>query len=201
MTTCMMTKEIGIPESRKNKHTDMKKKTLLLGLMLLLSIGITYAFNHIDMHAGKKEISKDSLRLAGLNAFWTELSRTVREGDFVGYKATYHEDAVVVFTTGENKASIAIAQALQNWKQDFTDTKAGKTQNSVEFRFSQRLGDEKTAHETGIFVFQSNDGNSKTNPKQFIHFEALLVKKEGTWLMIMEYQKLKATEEEWNLLE
>lgn len=135
----------------------MKKKTLILGLVLLLGIGYTYPNNNTRVLASKTNVFNDSLRLAELNLFWTKVSRSVSEGDFEGYKATYHEDAVVVFTTGENKASIAIAQALKNWKQDFTDTKAGKTQNSVEFRFSQRVGDENTAHETGIFVFQSNE--------------------------------------------
>jgi hypothetical protein len=63
------------------------------------------------------------------------------------------------------------------------------------------VGDENTAHETGIFGFQSNDGSAKTAPKQFVHFEALLVKKGTGWLMVMEYQKSRATEAEWLLLE
>ncbi len=106
-----------------------------------------------------------------------------------------------MFTTGENKSSISITKALVNWQQDFIDTKAGKTKNSVEFCFSQRVGDENTAHETGIFGFQSNDGTSSAKPKQFIHFNALLVKKDNAWLLVMEYQKSKATKEEWELLE
>jgi len=179
----------------------MKKIKIVLSLMLILSITTTYASNHNSNDYGKLEMLNDSVRLAELDAFWLEVSRTVHAGDFEGYKATYHEDAVVVFTTGENKASISITKALANWKQDFVDTKSGKTQNSVEFRFSQRVGDENTAHETGIFSFQSNDGSDKANPKQFIHFEALLVKKDNAWLMVMEYQKSMATEVEWELLE
>ena len=179
----------------------MKKNQLFLSLVLILSISTTYASNPTSAVVIKMEIPNDSVRLAELDIFWAEVSRTVSEGDFEGYKATYHEDAVVVFTTGENKASVSIAKALENWKQDFIDTKAGKTQNSVEFRFSQRVGDENTAHETGIFGFQSKDGSANSTPKQFIHFDALLVKKNNAWLMVMEYQKSKATEEEWELLE
>lgn len=183
------------------KTLHMKKIQLVLSLLLLLSISTTYARNQTSTLIGKMETSNDSLRIAELDTFWAEVSRTVRDGDFEGYKATYHEDAVVVFTTGENKSSISITKALVNWKQDFIDTKAGQTQNSVEFRFSQRVGDENTAHETGIFAFQSLNGSVKETPKQFVHFDALLVKKDKGWLMVMEYQKSRATEEEWELLE
>lgn len=179
----------------------MKKTKTVLSLIMILSITSTYASNPTSAMMDEMQTPNDSLRLAELDTFWAEVSRTVHDGDFEGYKATYHEDAVVVFTTGENKASLSISKALGNWKQDFIDTKAGRTQNSVEFRFSQRVGDENTAHETGIFVFQSLDGSAKETPKQFVHFDALLVKKDKGWLMVMEYQKSRATEEEWELLE
>lgn len=179
----------------------MKRITIFITLLLTTSVAIANANHHKNGTESKIETPNDSLDIAELDQFWAELSRTVSEGDFEGYKATYHTDAVVVFTTGENKASIAISKALANWKQDFIDTKAGKTENSVAFRFSQRVGNETTAHETGIFVFQSNSNNGEVNPKQFIHFEALLVKRDKAWLMIMEYQKSRATEEEWELLE
>ncbi|SDQ72150.1 nuclear transport factor 2 family protein [Flagellimonas zhangzhouensis] len=169
-------------------------------ITLILALGVTCA-NASNTKNGTTETANDSLRLAELNNFWAEVSRTVNEGDFEGYKATYHEDAVVVFTTGENKGSVTIAKALQNWKQGFIDTKTGKTRNSVEFRFSQRIGDETTAHETGIFAFQSDNGTGNANQKQFVHFNALLIKRDKTWLLVMEYQKSKATEEEWNSLE
>ena len=71
----------------------------------------------------------------------------------------------------------------------------------MEFCFSQRVGDENTAHETGIFGFQFKDGSTTSTPKQFIHFDALLIKRDNSWLIVMEYQKSKATEEEWELLE
>lgn len=178
----------------------MKKNEIVLCLVLLLSFANTSANTPAITMLGNIEVSFDSLRLAELDTFWAEVSRTVYEGDFEGYKATFHKDAVVVFTTGENKGSIAITEALTNWQKDFIDTKSGKTQNSVTFRFSQRIGDENTAHETGIFSFQSLAGSTSENPKQFVHFDALLVKKDNVWLIVMEYQKSKATEEEWDLL-
>jgi len=179
----------------------MKNIGFIITLMLTLSVTIANASTPKNHTNGNIETRNDSLRLAELNNFWAEVSRTVDEGDFEGYKASYHEDAVLVFTTGENKASVSIAKALQRWKQDFIDAKTGKTQNSVEFRFSQRIGDETTAHETGIFAYQSKKGTGDANQKQFVHFNALLIKRDKAWLLVMEHQKSKATEEEWNLLE
>ena len=179
----------------------MKATKIYIALLLSLSGMLAHAHDNKSNSSSNIAISNDSLRIAELNQYWAEISRTVAEGDFEGYAAAYHEDAVVVFTTGENKTSVSIAKALANWKPGFIDTKAGKTINNVSFRFSQRVGSETTAHETGIFAFQSKDGTGKTSPKQYVHFDALLIKRDTTWLMVMEYQKSKATKAEWNLLE
>ena len=157
------------------------------------------AFSNNSTNTSIIEINKDSTRITALNKFWKELSRTVREGDFEGYKNTYHKDAVIVFATGKNKTSVSIGSALKGWKKGFTDTKAGKTKADVAFRFSQRIGNETTAHETGIFVYSFTDANGKSI-KQRIHFEMLFVKKNNKWLGLMEYQKSVATKAEWDAL-
>lgn len=141
--------------------------------------------------------STDSVRIQELNRYWAELSRTVREGDYEGYAATYHPDAVCVFTTGTKKISIPIAEQLEKWKPGFLETKAGKTRSNVEFRFSQRVGSSTSAHETGIFYFTSLDKDGKVLSGGMVHFESLLVKKNGKWLAMMEYQKSRATKEAW----
>lgn len=132
--------------------------------------------------------------VAELDAYWGELARTVGEGDFEGYAALYHPDAVLVMG---GTGSHPIATALAGWKQLFDDTRAGDASASVEFRFTDRLHDETTAHETGMFryVFAPADGEEAA---ALVHFESLLVKKDGRWLMVMEYQKEPATDEEWN---
>ncbi|NNE70387.1 MAG: nuclear transport factor 2 family protein [Rhodothermales bacterium] len=129
-----------------------------------------------------------------LDAFWTEVSRTVAEGDFEGYAATYHPDAVLV--NQSSGASYPIAQALDGWKQGFVDTAAGKMTASVEFRFTQRLNDETTAHETGMFWYSAATGDADATGA-IVHFQALLVKMDGEWKMVMEYQMQPATEAEW----
>ena len=139
----------------------------------------------------------EKARHAELDAYWAEVSRTVKEGDFEGYAAGCHEEAV--FVSGIKMAAYPLSKALARWKQEFVDTKAGKRISNVTFRFSQRLGDATTAHETGIFVYSFQQGTEEPR-KEFIHFEALLVKKQGGWKILMEYQKSAATEAEWAAL-
>lgn len=131
-----------------------------------------------------------------LDAFWAEISRTVAAGDFEGYGATFHEDAVLV--SNFSNSSTPIVNALADWKQGFLDTQEGKMTAEVTFRFSQRLSDGNTAHETGIFRYVATQRGQEPSA-QLIHFEALLVNK-GGWKMIMEYQKSPATVAEWESL-
>ena len=131
---------------------------------------------------------------AELDAFWTEVSRTVESGDFVGYAATYHPDAVVIF----GDTTQPFSEALAGWEAGFDDTRTGLLEASVDFRFSERRNDASTAHETGIFRYSAfspaDDGSI-----QYVHFEALLVKKDR-WVMMMEFQRDAATEAEWTAL-
>ncbi len=131
--------------------------------------------------------------IAGLDAYWAEGARTVAEGDFEGYAEIYHPDAVLVVG---GSGSYPIAQALDGWKQGFDDTREGRAEAGVEFRLTDRLAGETTAHETGIFRYflRPEEGEEQI---ALVHFEALLVKKDGRWLMLMEYQKGPATDAEW----
>jgi len=132
-------------------------------------------------------------QIAELDAYWAEVTRTVTEGDFEGYAALYHPDAVLVFE-GQG-STMPVAQALDGWKSGFESTLNGEMTAGVVFKFSQRLNDGTTAHEKGIFRYwYTPSGGEET--VQYVHFEGLLVKKDG-WIMLMEYQKTMATEEEW----
>jgi Calcium/calmodulin dependent protein kinase II association domain len=138
----------------------------------------------------------DAARLAELDRFWNAVSQSVKDGDFDGYKATCHPEGVLV--SEKLKTSQPLTKALERWKPGFDDTKAGRAKASVEFRFSQRLGDGTTAHETGIFVYSFTDAQGQSK-KDYVRFEALLVKR-GGWKILMEYQKSAATAEEWAAL-
>ena len=167
----------------------------LLSLLLILSTSLSFT----PLLPPNTVPDQDTDRLKALDQYWAEVSRTVREGDYEGYGALYHDDAVVIFATRENKSSMAISEALAGWKPGFDDTKAGKVKANVEFRFSQRIGNENTAHETGVFAYSSED-SAGNKSGDYVAFEMLLVKKNGKWLGMMEYQKTRVTQAEWDAL-
>jgi hypothetical protein len=126
----------------------------------------------------------DTPRLAELDRFWQAVSQSVKDGNFDAYQSACHPEGVLVSEKG--KTSQPMTKALERWKPGFDDTKAGRAKASVEFRFSQRLGDATTAHETGIFVYSFVDAQGQSK-KDYVRFEALLVKRDG-WKIMMEYQ-------------
>jgi len=157
----------------------------IASLLILLSAGITQS-------------AEETTRLKELDAYWAEVSRCVHQGDFQGYKATCHEDGVLV--SGIREQAYPLSVALKRWEQDFIDAKSGKIEARVEFRFAKRWGDATTAHETGIFLYSQIKADG-TRVKEYIHFEALLLKPQDDWKIMMEYQKSSATKEEWDALD
>ena len=165
----------------------MKISRIFLSLLLILSYS-----SQTTSASGEEKV-----RLAELDAYWAEVSRAVREGDFEGYKATCHEKGVLV--SGIKNTSYPLSKALARWKKEFTATRAGEIKAKVEFRFSQRLTDETTAHETGIFLYSFTDSKGLWK-KEYINFQAMLLKGKDGWKIMMEYQHSKATKEEWESL-
>lgn len=141
--------------------------------------------------------SPGSKAIAEIDAYWQEVERSVREGDFEAYCATIHPDAVII--SGAKQVSYPLKQALLRWEKDFERTKSGQLKGAVSFRFAQRYRDTTTAHETGIFRYISTpkEGPATTD---YVAFEALLVKKGGHWLLLMENQIRPASVEAWETL-
>ena len=129
-----------------------------------------------------------------LDEYWNRVSKAVRTGDLEAYRATCHPDGVLI--SGKAKKSELLSQALIRWGKEFAETKAGKMQADVKFRFSERIAGKDTAHERGIFLYSSKKKGEEWK-KDYVHFEALLVKKNGEWKILMEFQKSSATQKEW----
>ena len=132
-----------------------------------------------------------------LDAAWKKLENTVSTGDFRSFKSVYHHDAVLV--NGITKNSYPIKNAFEGWEKGFIDTKSEEIIANLDVKFSERLFDEFTAHETGIFHYYTINKNGDKNDT-YVHFESLWVKKNNKWKMVMEYQKSRTTETEWNSL-
>ena len=109
-----------------------------------------------------------------LDAAWDKIKTTVSNGDFHSFKSVYHRDAILV--NGITNKSYPIKDAFAGWKQGFEDTKSGIISAHVDVKFSQRLYDQTSAHETGIFHYYTIDKEGKQNDSD-IHFESLWIKK------------------------
>lgn len=191
---------------RRARRIDFKKAMLkLIPSRSVRLIGVASIGVLCPMVALSQEVppptaaveAADQSRLAELDAYWAEVSRAVKAGDFDAYQASCHSEGVLV--SGSKQMSQPLATALARWEKEFIDTREGKMQAAVEFRFSNRVGDATTAHEAGIFryVAQPSGGQPKV---EYIHFEGLLVKRPGGWKILMENQKGPATEEAWEAL-
>ena len=188
------------PFGGATKSYTMKSPLFLLPFLLVFSLTSSHARDYEEATPIRMQATLDTGRVAALNAFWDRLSQTVQTGDFEGYAALYHQDAVLVIDNASRPGSMPITQALASWKQGFEDTRSGKTGAQVAFRFSKRLGDATTAHETGMFAYSVLNAEGAVQQVVYVNMQALLVKKEGHWLITMELQGAPASEADWNAL-
>ena len=154
----------------------------IYGLMVILLIQSVYAEDNV---------------INELNAAWNKLEQTVSNGDFRSFKSVYHRDAVLV--NGISKSSYPIKKAFEGWQQGFTDTKSGEITAHLDVKFSERIFDQFSAHETGVFHYYTINKKGQQSDT-YVHFESLWVKKNNRWIMMMEYQKSRSDESEWNTL-
>ena len=126
---------------------------------------------------------------------WKPVAASVANDDIVAMGKTYHPDAILVMRSGTKR----ISEALAGWGRDMVTNKGKGITATVEFRFSQRQDDGETAFETGMFKYTTKDKAGVTTPR-YIRMEALLVKKGGKWLMMMERQLEAVDEAAWNAL-
>lgn len=126
---------------------------------------------------------------------WSVVSRTVVDYDIEGMAAVYHPDAVLV----SPRRTVPIADALAGWSRGMEEQLASGASATVSFRFTTRQDGETTAFEVGMFNYIQVDGNGGASPV-YVPFEALLVKKDGRWLILMERQLEAADEADWNAL-
>lgn len=166
-------------------------------IVVLATVTVAAAVLAAEPAVAPDPTAAETERLAELDRLWAEVARAVREGDFEAYASTCHPDGVLV---SEKKGlSQPLAAALARWQQEFLDTRAGRLNASVEMRFTIRLGDATTAHETGIFRYSA--GKPGEPPRtDYVPFHALLVKQDGRWRILMEHQRLHVDEAEWRKL-
>lgn len=126
---------------------------------------------------------------------WTPIAASVVNNDIGAMGRTYHPDAVLV----SNDGTRSIASALAGWGKDMVANKAKGIRATVEFRFTKRQDDTDTAFETGVFKYTVIDKAGVSTPS-YRRLEALLVKRQGKWRIVMERQLDAVTEASWNAM-
>ena len=126
---------------------------------------------------------------------WTPIAASVVNDDIAAMGRTYHPDAVLV----SNGGTRSIASALAGWGKDMIANKAKGTRATVEFRFTKRQDDAETAFEAGVFKYTVTDKAGVSTPS-YRRLEALLVKRQGKWRIVMERQLEAVTEATWDAI-
>jgi hypothetical protein len=132
----------------------------------------------------------------GIDALYTEITRTVEETDFTGMLAAYHADAIIVTSS----SVMPITSVMKRWKQQGEAAQKQGINATVSFKIKNRKFDDTSAFDQGIFFYQTVDANGKTQSYK-VHFEGLLINKNGKWLWMMERQMEAATDAEWNAIQ
>ncbi len=127
---------------------------------------------------------------------YQRISRSVAEADFDLMARTYHADAILV----SEKTTRPVADVIPLWRKSGEAAKKRGVQATVTFRFKSRQINETTGFESGIFRYQSTDSEGNSSA-QYVHFESLTIRQEGTWLTLMERQKGPADKVQWDKLE
>jgi uncharacterized protein (TIGR02246 family) len=157
--------------------------------MRYLSIGVALAV------AATPSVADESPGEEIDRTVWSVVSETVAVHDLEGMAAVYHQDAVVVSERG----TVAIADQLVRWGEGMERAEAAGASAGVSFRFVTRQDGETTAFQIGMFRYTRTDRDG-TESTSYVPFEALLVKKEGRWLILMERQLKAADESAWDSL-
>ena len=124
---------------------------------------------------------------------WGPIAASVVHDDIAAMGRVYHPQAVLVTNSGTRP----ISQALAGWGKDMVTNKAKGTRATVEFRFTKRQDDAETAFEAGVFKYTAIDKAGVSTPS-YRRLEALLVRHEGKWLIVMERQLDAVTEAVWD---
>jgi ketosteroid isomerase-like protein len=124
---------------------------------------------------------------------WEVVSQTVVDNDIVGMASVYHPDAVLV----SQKGTYTIASTLARWGEGMEKIQSEGSKADVSFSFGHRQDTDETAFESGMFRYVLTDVAGEEQV-EIIAFEALLVKKDGQWKILMERQLHEVSEADWS---
>ncbi len=139
-------------------------------------------------------LAADDAGIAEVDNFWAKISESVSKGDFGAYRSAHHPDAVLV-VQGKSHSMESAHKAFQR---GFDDTAAATVKSGIEFLWTQRSVGVDTAFQKGAFRYWSESaGNTYV---QYTQFEAILVRGNKGWELLVQKQYKALTKEQWDAL-
>ncbi|GLX78603.1 hypothetical protein tinsulaeT_19430 [Thalassotalea insulae] len=130
------------------------------------------------------------------DTMYRALIKSVDVNDFDLMAAQYHRDAVLV----SKKKTELISQSFKRWRADGKKIAQSGGKAELRMRFNNRVINDDSAYETGIYHYRKLDKNGKVTFEYYMSFADLNVKVNGNWQIIMERNVEKSTEAEFNTL-
>ena len=139
-------------------------------------------------------LAADDASFAEVDKFWEQISESVSKGDFGAYRSAHHPDAVLV-VQGKSDSMESAHKAFQR---GFDDTAAGTVKAGIEFLWTQRNVGGGTAFQKGVFHYWSESAGRDYT--QYTQFEAILIKGNKGWKLLVQKEYKTLTKEQWDAL-
>ncbi len=75
---------------------------------------------------------------------------------------------------------------ITNYKATFQNSKHNNVTNTIALRFFERINNDSTASERGIYKLTRNKGQNNEK-SYYVKFHVLFIKEEGAWKILMDY--------------
>ncbi|MEO1031439.1 MAG: nuclear transport factor 2 family protein [Bacteroidota bacterium] len=145
------------------------KKVLLITCIACFLINLTYAQKKTD--------------LQDINTTWAKFYKAFETLDYTLMAEIHAKDLVRV---SGGRRIIDYDSYINNYKAGFERDKAAGQTSNISLRFFERLCNDSTASERGIYKLVRNKGTDKAQA-YYGQFHVLFKKRDGQWKIIMDY--------------
>lgn len=115
---------------------------------------------------------------------WVPYSKAFAEGKVNDYIALHSKSLLRVM--GDLKFVDPYDGFVKNMQEMFDSLKQQNARVSIQFRFTERIANQDTASERGIYEFVMTDAKGKVT-KNYSRFHNFLKKEGGKWKIVMDY--------------
>jgi len=127
--------------------------------------------------------SQSKANLEAINVVWNKFYQAFENLDYT-LMAEIHSKDLVRVSGGQR--ILDYQTYIDNYKARFQNSKENNNTNNISLRFFERINNDDTASERGIYKLVINKG--KKNEKSYYgQFHVIFKKENGTWKITMDY--------------